>query len=258
MLLVLDVGNSNIVAGVYNGAALTHHWRVSSSGGKTADEYGMILSGLFSHSGLTTKEITAVAISSVVPTIMVPLQRMANRYFNVEPLIVGPDTDTGLELLLDSPSEVGADLIVGAVAAYEKYGGPLIVVDFGTATTFFAVNAQAQCLGGVIAPGIGISAEVLFEKTAKLPKVEVAKPPSVIGRNTIHAIQAGILYSVVGQVDEIVRRMKKELGDNAKVVATGGFATLVYSESSTIDAVEHFLILDGLRITHERNAQKGQ
>ena len=256
MLLVLDVGNSNIVAGVYSGNELTNHWRVSSSGGKTADEYGMILDGLFRHCGLQMVDVTAIIISSVVPTIIVPLQRMAQRYFNREPLIVGPDTDTGLKLLLDNPREVGSDLIVGAVAAYEKFGGPLIVVDFGTATTFFAVDENACCLGGVIAPGIGISAEVLFEKTAKLPKVEVAKPPSVIGANTVHAIQSGILYSVVGQVDEIVRRMKEELGDSAKVVATGGFAKLVAQESTTIDEVEPFLILDGLQIIYQRSIAK--
>ncbi|MFA6074496.1 MAG: type III pantothenate kinase [Negativicutes bacterium] len=256
MLLVLDVGNSNIVAGVYSGQELKNHWRVSSAGGKTADEYGMILDGLFRHSGLQMSDVTAIVMSSVVPTIIVPLQRMAQRYFNLEPLIVGPDTDTGLQLLLDNPREVGSDLIVGAVAAYKKFGGPLIVVDFGTATTFFAVDEEARCLGGVIAPGIGISAEVLFEKTAKLPKVEVAKPPSVIGTNTVHAIQSGILYSVVGQVDEIVRRMKEELGESAKVVATGGFAKLVAQESTTINAVEPFLILDGLQIIYQRSVVK--
>lgn len=256
MLLVLDVGNSNIVAGVYVDGKLTNHWRVSSAGGKTADEYGMILDGLFRHCGLKMSDVTAIAMSSVVPTIIVPLQRMAQRYFEVEPLTVGPDTDTGLQLLLDNPRETGSDLIVGAVAAFNKFGGPLIVVDFGTATTFFAVDEKACCLGGVIAPGIGISAEVLFEKTAKLPKVEVAKPPSVIGANTVHAIQSGILYTVVGQVDEIVRRMKDELGQSAKVVATGGFAKLISQESSTIDAVEPFLILDGLHIIYERSVAK--
>jgi len=253
MLLVVDVGNTNIVLGVYDGDRLIQHWRVSTDREKSADEYGMLLYNLFSFRNLKFSDIHAIAISSVVPPLTVPLTRMCQRYFNVEPLIIGPGTKTGMAIKYENPREVGADRIVNAVAAYAKFGGPLVIVDFGTATTFDAVAANGDYLGGAIAPGIGISTEALFQRAAKLPRIELVKPKSVIARNTVHSMQAGIIYGYVGQVDEIVRRMKEELGGKAYVVATGGLANLIASETTEIQSVEPFLTLEGLRLLYERN-----
>lgn len=253
MLLVFDIGNTNIVLGVYNGTELLYHWRISTDRQKTSDEYAMLINSLFLFSGVEIKQITAVAISSVVPPLTVPLSRMAQRYFGIEPLVVGPGIKTGMSIKYENPREVGADRIVNAVAAYDKYGGPLIVVDFGTATTFCAIAANGDYLGGAIAPGIGISTEALFQRAAKLPRIELVKPNSVICRNTITSMQSGIIFGFVGQVDEIVRRMGEELGQEPYVVATGGLANLMSQESKTIKTVEPFLTLEGLRILYERN-----
>ncbi len=253
MLLVVDVGNTNIVLGVYNNKTLMHHWRVSSDKQKTSDEYGILLHSLFAFRGLNMRDVKAVVISSVVPPLIVPLTRMCQRYFFVDPLLVGPGIKTGICIKYENPREVGADRIVNALAAFRKYGGPLIIVDFGTATTFCYVTANADYLGGAIAPGIGISSEALFQKAAKLPRIELAVPRSVICRNTVTSMQSGIIFGFVGQVDEIVRRMKKEMGENAKVVATGGLANLIGQESSTIDVVEPFLTLEGLQLLYELN-----
>ena len=259
MLLVIDVGNTNIVAGDF---LMARAWlRIggfSTDRSKTADEYGILLRSMFNYTKMPMDEVKAIIISSVVPPLIVPLCHMCERYFDQVPMVVGPGIKTGISLRYDNPREVGADRIVNAVAAFEKYaskGKPMIIVDFGTATTFCALLPTGEYLGGAIAPGIGISAEALFQRTAKLPRVELIKPPAVICKNTVNAMQAGILVGFVGQMNEIVCKMKEELGGEAIVIATGGFATTMAAESDVIDAVEPFLTLEGLLILYEKNAK---
>ncbi|TDA70750.1 MAG: type III pantothenate kinase [Clostridia bacterium] len=257
MLLVFDVGNTNTVLGVYSAQHLEQHWRVATHREQTADELAMLFLSLFQHSGLSFASIKAVAISSVVPSLMSALSELSCRYFGVEPLVVGPGTRTGMPIKFDNPREVGADRIVNGVAAYHLYGGPVIVVDFGTATTFDVISSHGEYLGGAIAPGIGISTEALFARAAKLPRVELVNPKTVIGKNTVASMQAGIIYGFIGQVDGIVTRMKQELGDEPLVVATGGLAELIAPETQTINEVNPLLTLEGLRLIYERNQHTG-
>lgn len=253
MLLLFDVGNTNIVLGVYRGDEIIAYWRIATDRAKTADEYGILLRQLFQSSDLNIRDIKHIAISSVVPPLNIALEEMANKYFGVKPLIVGPGVKTGMPIVFDNPKEVGADRIVNAVAAFAKYGGPCIVVDFGTATTYDAISAKGEYLGGAIAPGIGISTEALFQHAAKLPRIELVKPKNVIGKSTVVCMQAGIVYGYIGQIEGIVKRMKAELGGQAFVVATGGLARLFEGETPSIDRVDLLLTLEGLKIIFERN-----
>lgn len=253
MLLAVDVGNTNIVLGVYEGSSLKVSWRVSTNRLQTGDEYGIIIKNLFAQAGVDDSRLTGMIVSSVVPPLMFALDEMAGRYFNVKPLVVGPGIKTGLNILIDNPREVGADRIVNAVAGIELYGGPLIIVDFGTATTFDAISERGEYLGGAIAPGISISTEALFQRAAKLPRVELVKPKRVIGRDTITSMQAGIIYGFVGQVDGIVRRMLREFPSTPKVIATGGLAGLIGKESETLEIINPLLTLEGLRMIYDRN-----
>ena len=253
MLLVIDVGNTNIVLGVYKDTELLDHWRISTDRQRTTDEYGVLIRELFYLNDLRADDINAIIISSVVPPVVPTLERMCQRYFGLSPLLIGPGVKTSMDIRYDNPREVGADRIVNAVAAYEKYGGPVIIVDFGTATTFCAVDAKGVYLGGSICPGIGISTEALVQRTAKLPRIELKRTDSVICRNTIESMKAGVFYGFVGQVEGIVSRMRRELDMSARVVATGGLAVVIAPATKAIDVVEPMLTLEGLRIIYERN-----
>ena len=253
MLLVIDVGNTNMVLGVYKDTELLDHWRISTDRQRTTDEYGVLIRELFYLNNLRADDINAIIISSVVPPVVPTLERMCQRYFGLSPLLIGPGVKTGMDIRYDNPREVGADRIVNAVAAYEKYGGPVIIVDFGTATTFCAVDAKGVYLGGSICPGIGIATEALVQRTAKLQRIELKRTDSVICRNTIESMQAGVFYGFVGQVEGIVARMRRELDMSARVVATGGLAVVIAPATKAIDVVEPMLTLEGLRIIYERN-----
>ena len=253
MLLAIDVGNTNTVVGAFDGARLRHHWRIETSHTRTSDEYGILLRQLFGADGLDPARVDAVAISSVVPPLAFTLQQMSRRYFGLDPLFVGPGVKTGMPILYDNPREVGADRVVNAVAAYERWKTGLIVVDFGTATTFDAVSPKGEYLGGAICPGIAISMDALFRSASKLPRVEFARPAQVVGKNTVASMQSGLVYGYVGLVDGICARMVDELGFQPKIVATGGLAPLIAGVSKAISEVDEHLTLDGLRLIHDRN-----
>lgn len=255
MLLVIDVGNSNIVLGIYDGERLVKDWRVSTDKSKTTDEYGILVHDLFRLAGIGFDDIKDIIISSVVPTLTGVLEKLSSQYFGFKPYVVGPGIKTGMPIHYDNPKEVGADRIVNAVAGHEKYRSSLIIVDFGTATTFDYVNRRGEYCGGAIAPGLMISMEALFQRASKLPRVEIVKPPAIIAKNTVNSMQAGIFYGYVGLVDEIVGRMKGESRDNPRVIATGGLAWLIAPESKTIDDVDEYLTLEGLRILYQRNRE---
>ena len=256
MLLVFDVGNTNMVLGVYEGTELKKHWRINTDKEKTSDEYGILISNLFQYDKVDMNSITDVIISSVVPNVMHSLENFCIKYCNKKPLIVGPGIKTGLNIKYDNPKQVGADRIVNAVAAIEKYKSPMIIIDCGTATTFCAISEKGDYLGGTIAPGIKISSEALFQRASKLPRVELAKPGTAICKNTVSAMQSGIIYGYVGLVDKIISMMKSELGgDDIKVIATGGLSVLIASETDSIDYVDKFLTLEGLRLIYDKNIE---
>jgi type III pantothenate kinase len=263
MLLALDVGNTNTVLGLYDlkTSALVAHWRVSTHRTQTADEYGVLFTNLFTMHGLATTQVEHIIISSVVPPVESTLAQVCESYFHLKPLFVEPGIKTGMPVLVDTPSELGADRLVNAIAAYEKYGGPAIIVDFGTATTFDVVSAKGEYLGGIISPGLGISADALFSRAARLGRVDIKRPPKVIGTTTVTHIQSGLYYGYIGLVDGILERMIAEMQSDArvgsdsapKILATGGLARLIAEDSRFISVIDDMLTLDGLRLVFERN-----
>jgi type III pantothenate kinase len=253
MLLTIDIGNTNITLGLYKGATLGPRWRLATSHERMPDEYGIMLVNLFQHARIRTADVTGIALASVVPPLTGTFEQACRDYIGRSPHIVGPGTKTGVHIAYDDPQQVGADRVVDALAAHRIYGGPACIVDFGTATTFDAISADGDYLGGAIAPGIGIAANALFERTAKLPKVDLHRPPSVIGKNTIHSLQSGLLFGYVGLVEGMVTRFRTELGPDMKVIGTGGLAEVIAQETSVLEILAPWLTLDGLRMIYELN-----
>ncbi|OZU89544.1 pantothenate kinase [Virgibacillus indicus] len=256
MLFVLDVGNTNTVLGVFENNQLKHEWRIKTDRYKTEDEFGMLFKSLFDHKNIAFSDITGVIISTVVPPVLYALEKMSHDYFNLEPLIVGKETvQSFVKMSYPNPNEIGADRIVNAAGAIKEHGAPLIIIDFGTATTFCYVNEKFEYQGGIISPGVNISMEALYSKASKLPKIEIQAPGKVIGSSTVEAMQSGVFYGYVAQVDGIVNRIKEEMGLKPTVIATGGLASLIAKESKTIDCVDPYLTLKGLHLIYEKNKE---
>jgi type III pantothenate kinase len=253
MLLTIDIGNTNITFGLYDAETLQHHWRIKTDHDRLADEYGIIILGLMRHEGLKSDQISGVVMASVVPPLTQVFVRMSERYFKMSPLVVETGVKTGVKIRYDSPRDVGADRIVDAVAAYRLYGGPACVVDFGTATTFDAISATGEYLGGAIAPGMGIGAEALFSRASKLPRVDLVRPPRAIGANTVHALQSGFVFGYVSLVEGMVARFRAELGPEMRVIGTGGLVRVIAPETDVIEVVNPWLTLEGLRMVWEMN-----
>lgn len=253
MLLVMDVGNTNTVLGLYRDEELLASWRLTTNRAQTTDEYALLVSGLFSLRGIDPRQVTDAIVSSVVPPMDSTIREAFQRHYGIEPLFVGPGLKTGMPIQYDSPAEVGADRIVNAVAGYTRYGGPLVIVDFGTATTFDVVTARGEYAGGIICPGLGIAAEALFSRTAKLPRVEIRRPARLIATNTVGSIQSGLYYGYLGLVDGLIERLVKELGEETRVIATGGLAELIGRDSRYISTCDPMLTLEGLRLIWQKN-----
>lgn len=257
MIFTMDIGNTNIKTALFQGTEMLKYWRISTNKSYTSDEYGILLTNLFAHEGIRMEDVDGIVMSSVVPTINFTLEHMCRSYFGKDPMIVVPGIKTGINIKYENPRELGSDRIANAVAAFDQYGGPCIFIDFGTATTFGVVDEKGSFLGGCICPGIKLASEALVSGAAKLPRFELVKPPSIIGKTTVSNLQAGLIYGYVGQVEYIIRKMKKELNnENAYVVATGGLALLIAGESKAIDKLDGILTLKGLRLIYQRNAGK--
>lgn len=256
MILAVDIGNTNIVIGVYEGDELLGNWRMVTRSEKTSDEYGVFILSLLRHNNIEHTKISSAIVSSVVPNVMHSFENALKKYFNIEPLIVGPGIKTGITIATENPKEVGADRIVGIVAAYDMYGGPLIVIDFGTATTYDVVSERGEFKYGITSPGIQISADALWQRTAQLPSVEIKKPSSILAKNTVTSIQAGLVYGYIGQVEYIIKRIKEEMRmDSMKVVATGGLGRIIYEETDLIDVYDPLLLFKGLKVIHDKNCR---
>ena len=256
MLLTLDIGNTNMKTALFDGAEMKQYWRLSTNRNRTSDEYGMTMMNLLDHHGIDRKQVQGIMMSSVVPQINFTIEHMCRNYFGMEPMKIEPGVKTGINIKYENPRELGSDRIANAVAAYELYGGPCITIDFGTATSFGAISARGEFLGGAICPGLKLSADALTERTAKLPRFELVKPENVIGRNTVTNMQAGIVYGYIGQIKYLVNRMKKEMGvEGIKVIATGGLAVLVAGEARAIDVLDGLLTLKGLVLIYMKNAK---
>lgn len=254
MILAVDIGNTNIVVGVYDGDNIVGSWRMVTRSEKTSDEYGIFILNLLEYSNIDKNNIKSAIVSSVVPNVMYSFENALRKYFSITPIIVGPGIKTGITISTDNPREVGADRIVGIVAAYDMFGGPLIVIDFGTATTYDVVSEKGEFKYGITSPGIQITADALWQRTAQLPRVEIKKPDSILAKNTVTSIQAGLVYGYIGQVEHIIKKIKEEMKiDNMKVVATGGLGRIIYDETDMIDVYDPQLLFKGLKIIHDKN-----